>query len=270
MPDIFVSASFDHSNSRDFLFAEHAARLGPLHVLLWSDRTVQAVTGAGPKFPLAEREYLVQAMRFVDSVTVVDLDNPDVLPEVNGSGADTWVMHETEANHARRAFCAAKGIALHTLPANSLSDFPAPDLPGEESGRRKVVVTGCFDWFHSGHIAFFEEAAALGELYVVVGHDANIALLKGEGHPMFPEQERRYVVGSIRYVHRALVSSGQGWMDAEPEIALIRPDMYAVNEDGDKPEKREFCEKQGMEYVVLKRVPKSGLPRRESTHLRGF
>jgi hypothetical protein len=46
--------------------------------------------------------------------------------------------------------------------------------------------------------------------------------------------------------------------------------MYAVNEDGDKPEKRAFCERQGIEYVVLKRLPKPGLPKRESTILRGF
>ena len=46
--------------------------------------------------------------------------------------------------------------------------------------------------------------------------------------------------------------------------------MYAVNEDGDKPEKREFCEAHGMQYVVLKRTPKEGLPRRQSTDLRGF
>ena len=46
--------------------------------------------------------------------------------------------------------------------------------------------------------------------------------------------------------------------------------MYVVNEDGDKPEKREFCRAHGLEYVVLKRTPKEGLPRRQSTDLRGF
>lgn len=59
-------------------------------------------------------------------------------------------------------------------------------------------------------------------------------------------------------------------MDAEPEIERIKPDMYAVNEDGDKPEKRAFCAQHKIEYVVLKRLPKDGLPRRESTELRGF
>ena len=105
---------------------------------------------------------------------------------------------------------------------------------------------------------FFEEASALGDLYVVVGHDANVRLLKGEGHPLSPQEERRYMVHAVRYVTQALVSSGDGWLDAEPEIEALRPDIYVVNEDGDKPEKRAFCEAHGIEYVVLKRKPKEG------------
>jgi hypothetical protein len=78
------------------------------------------------------------------------------------------------------------------------------------------------------------------------------------------------MVASIKFVKQALISSGSGWMDAEAEIMEIQPDIYAVNEDGDKPKKRAFCEEHGLEYVVLKRIPAAGLPRRESTHLRGF
>ena len=133
-----------------------------------------------------------------------------------------------------------------------------------------MLVTGCYDWFHSGHVRFFEEVSELGDLYVVAGSDQNVQLLKGEGHPMFPQEERRYVVQSIRFVKQALISSGDGWMDAEPEIAWIKPDIYAVNEDGDKPEKRSFCEAHGIQYVVLKREPKEGLPKRQSVDLRGF
>jgi hypothetical protein len=43
-----------------------------------------------------------------------------------------------------------------------------------------------------------------------------------------------------------------------------------VNEDGDRPEKRQYCEAHGIEYRVLKRLPKPGLPRRQSRELRGF
>ena len=78
------------------------------------------------------------------------------------------------------------------------------------------------------------------------------------------------MVQAVRYVKQALITSGHGWIDAEPEIELLKPDIYAVNEDGDVPEKRAFCAKHGMEYVVLQRSPKEGLPQRESTVLRGF
>lgn len=78
------------------------------------------------------------------------------------------------------------------------------------------------------------------------------------------------MVESVRSVHRCLISSGHGWMDAEPEIAAIAPQVYVVNEDGDRPEKREFCKAHGLEYVVLQRKPHRDLPRRTSTELRGY
>jgi hypothetical protein len=71
-------------------------------------------------------------------------------------------------------------------------------------------------------------------------------------------------------VHECLVSSGTGWMDAAPEIDHIKPSHYVVNEDGDRPEKAEFCRAHGIEYVVLERIPHQGLPARSSTDLRGF
>jgi cytidyltransferase-like protein len=133
-----------------------------------------------------------------------------------------------------------------------------------------VIVTGCYDWFHSGHVRFFEEVSTYGDLHVIVGHDSNIRLLKGEGHPLLAQEERRYLAGSIRYVTQSLISSGEGWLDAEPEIQRLKPDIYAVNEDGDRGGKREYCLKHGIEYLVLKRVPAEGLPTRSSTEMRGY
>ena len=78
------------------------------------------------------------------------------------------------------------------------------------------------------------------------------------------------MVGSIKYVKQALISSGEGWLDADPEIRRLQPDIYAVNEDGDKGGKREYCASRGIEYIVLKRTPAPGLPRRSSTDLRGY
>ena len=172
----------------------------------------------------------------------------------------------------KERFCEIHGLEYRVLARDQLRGFPY-ETSGSNAGhsvQKKVIVTGCFDWFHSGHVRFFEEVSGLGDLYVVVGHGANIHLLKGKGHPVFSEEERRYMVQAVRFVTEALISTGQGWMDAEPEIAILKPDIYAVNEDGNQPEKEQFCKTHGIRYAVLKRTPKEGLPKRSSTDLRGF
>jgi cytidyltransferase-like protein len=195
--------------------------------------------------------------------------SPDALPALKSARPELWVVEEKNDTPAKKVYCAAHGLTYRVLTARDLAGFPEP-LPPPPSNRPRVVVTGCYDVFHSGHVRFFEEVSELGDLYAVLGHDENIRFLKGPGHPLFAEAERRYMVGSIRYVRQALIASGMGWLDAEPEIAKIKPDIYAVNEDGDRPEKREFCQTHGIRYVVLKRRPKPGLTRRTSTDLRGF
>lgn len=273
MGSILVSGSFDDIRLRHVRFLEEAAKLGPVHAVVWSDEVVRLRSGESPKFTQEERIYFVQALRYVDRVSQVDgRIEADQLPILEAAGPQTWVVMEEDDSAERRAFCSAHNLGYEIVPEKELARIPGGKInpAGEASAQKKVIVTGCFDWLHSGHVRFFEETAELGDLYVVLGHDENVQLLKGEGHPMFPENERRYMVQAIRYVKQALVSSGHGWMDAEPEVTLLEPDIYAVNEDGDKPEKRAFCEEHGLEYVVLKRLPREGLPRRESTALRGF
>ena len=271
MKTVIISGSFDDMRACDVRFLEEASKYGCLHALVWCDDIVKARTGASPKFPEAERVYMVDASRYVHRVTrIAELADKDGLPRA--VHADMWVVHERDHTPQKRRYCDSHDIAYRVLTASDTTGYPPlkTDIPNGNAKSKKVMVTGCFDWFHSGHIRFFEDVSALGDLYVVVGHDANVRLLKGEGHPMFSATERRYVVQSIRFVKQGLISSGDGWMDAAPEIAMIKPDIYAVNEDGDKAEKRAFCREYGLEYVVLKRAPKPGLPRRESTALRGF
>jgi len=266
---IIVSGGFDDVRSRDLRFLQEAAKLGEVSVLLWTDEAIEKFTGKKPKFPLAERLYFLSAVRYVSRVLEFNpVTSTDELPD--NITADIWVDVEDSTNARRAEFCKRNGVAYRVAKNEELKGFPelAP-MPGAP-GRKKVVVTGCYDWFHSGHVRFCEEVSGYGDLYVIVGHDANIRLLKGEGHPLLSQDERRYVVGSIKYVTQALISSGDGWLDADPEIRRLKPDIYAVNEDGDKGGKRDYCKKNGIEYLVLKRTPAPGLPKRSSTDLRGF
>jgi cytidyltransferase-like protein len=270
-----VTGSFDNLKSSNVRLLEEASHQGELHVFLWSDDLAAQLDGNRPKFSLEERSYLLNGIRYVNQVHVVKkLDNPDHLPLIGcyDYGATTWVVTEAANNAEKRIYSSSRGMKYQVIRQSLLQQFPdvPPTMPESHSNAKKAIVSGCFDWFHSGHLRFFEEVSKLGDLYVVVGSDQNVRLLKGEGHPLFPQDERRYMVQSARFVKQALISTGNGWMDAEPEIERIKPDLYVVNEDGDKPEKRRFCEEHGLEYIVLKRTPKDGLPRRESSMLRGF
>lgn len=268
-PIAIVTGGFDDLRSPHVRFLEEAARRGRVRVWLWPDAAIEKLQGRPPKFPLAERQYFLGALRFVDEVRVWETAvQPDALPETPASA--TWVIHAAEDTPAKRAFCTKHGLACAVLQASDLAGFPPGPPPPADSRRKKVIVTGCYDWLHSGHIRFFEEVSQHGDLYVAVGNDANVRHLKGDGHPLFSQDERRYLVGAVRFVTQAMYTTGWGWLDAEPEIQRLKPDIYAVNEDGDKPEKRAYCEAHGIQYLVLKRTPKPGLPRRQSTDLRGF
>jgi cytidyltransferase-like protein len=243
MSRVYLAGAYDDPSSEDLRLLREASLRGSLTLLLFGDRAIEATRGRGPKMSLAERSYYFEGIRYVDRVEEAPAD------------------------------LGTAGFELLDLSGADLSGFPY-DAPPVDSprpaGKKRVVVTGCYDYFHTGHLRFFEEASEYGELNVVIGSDKNVRLLKGEGHPLFPEAERRFVVGSCRHVARCLVSTGSGWLDAEPEIRALGAERYVVNEDGDKSEKRRFCEERGIEYIVLKRKPKDGLPRRSSTDLRGY
>lgn len=135
------------------------------------------------------------------------------------------------------------------------------------SSLKKIFVSGCYDMLHSGHVAFFKEASQFGELYVGLGSDTTIESLKGR-KTINSEQERLYMVKSIKYVHDAFINSGSGIMDFEKEIRELKPDYFVVNEDGFSPAKKTLCDALGIELKVLERIPDAGLPPRSTTAIR--
>jgi cytidyltransferase-like protein len=131
----------------------------------------------------------------------------------------------------------------------------------------KVFVSGCFDLLHSGHIAFLQQAAVYGQLYVAIGSDRTIYDLKGRT-PLTTEQERLFMVQSLACVTQAFISRGSNILDFRDELIDIHPHLFIVNEDGNIPAKQQLCATLGIDYLVLKREPHRSLPARSTTALR--
>ena len=132
---------------------------------------------------------------------------------------------------------------------------------------KKVFVSGCYDLLHSGHVEFFRQAAEYGDLYVGIGSDETILHYKHH-KTIYSEQERLFMVKSIRYVKDAYINQGSGILDFLPTLDIVKPDILVVNSDGGSDDKRRVCEERGMEYVVLDRIPHDGLAARSSTELK--
>ena len=132
---------------------------------------------------------------------------------------------------------------------------------------KKVFVSGCYDLLHSGHVEFFQQASQFGDLYVGIGSDATYLEYKHR-KPMFPQEERLFMVKNIKAVKEAYVNEGSGVIDFIPTLDLVKPDIFVVNAEGGSAAKRQLCEERGIQYIELERTPHAGLEARSSSSLK--
>jgi cytidyltransferase-like protein len=123
-----------------------------------------------------------------------------------------------------------------------------------------VAVSGGFDPIHVGHVRMFKEARALGNKLVVILNNDNWFGIKGRALFM-PEQERKEVIESIRYVDLVVISKhkkskkkfGRSTVEYSVchELEELKPDIFANGGDrfkGDVPEVG-VCKKIGCKMV---------------------
>ena len=123
--NVFVSGSFFSMQALAIRFLEEAARLGRLHVILWADEPEAAVPSGSMKFTVQERQYLLENIRYVSTVTIAEKGEGWLnLPLQNEVWPDIWAEHEKDDLGIRRAFCETHGIQyrqnellLHRFPS---------------------------------------------------------------------------------------------------------------------------------------------------------
>jgi D-beta-D-heptose 7-phosphate kinase/D-beta-D-heptose 1-phosphate adenosyltransferase len=96
-------------------------------------------------------------------------------------------------------------------------------------GERVVMTNGCFDILHAGHIAYLEEAKALGDrLVVAVNDDDSVRRLKGDDRPINGIGERMTVLSGL-----AAVDWVVPFAEDTPErlICTVLPDVLVKGGD---------------------------------------
>ena len=69
----------------------------------------------------------------------------------------------------------------------------------------RILVCGCFDMFHVGHLRLLKGAHQFGNVYVRIGDDKSIQQKKGQGRPVCTAEERLQILKACRYVYDVAV-----------------------------------------------------------------
>lgn len=94
--------------------------------------------------------------------------------------------------------------------------------------KKKVMVFGTFDYLHAGHENLFTQAAALGDmLIVVVARDETVHRVKGK-NPDHPEKKRLAAVKANPFVTKAVLGE---LGDKHTVIRKYKPDIIALGYD---------------------------------------
>jgi FAD synthetase len=126
-------------------------------------------------------------------------------------------------------------------------------LPGEGKGRI-VLVGGCFDILHIGHVRFLSEAKGMGDyLIVLLESDKKARKLKGRNRPVFIQSERAEMLSSLRSVDLVvLLPMMENDKDYLNLITKIKPGVIAVTEnDPNIEKKRRQAEEAGAELKII-------------------
>lgn len=118
---------------------------------------------------------------------------------------------------------------------------------------KKIFVSGCYDILHAGHIQFLKDARKLGDhLTVCFASDKVYKMCRGR-ESSIPESNKKVILESLSFVDKVVMSSDEHLIfDFASHIKKERPDILVSTEDDVyQKEKREFCKKCGIDFILL-------------------
>ncbi|TSA26857.1 MAG: D-glycero-beta-D-manno-heptose 1-phosphate adenylyltransferase [Ignavibacteriales bacterium] len=95
---------------------------------------------------------------------------------------------------------------------------------------KKVVFTnGVFDILHAGHVDYITKAKSKGDILIVaVNSDSSVKKIKGELRPIVPQNERAFIISSLKPVDYVVI------FDEETPYEIINkiiPDVLVKGAD---------------------------------------
>lgn len=101
------------------------------------------------------------------------------------------------------------------------------------NNKKIVLVGGCFDILHIGHVKFLRQAKSFGDILMIfLESDDKVKKLKGRNRPIFNQRERAQVLTNLIAVdYVILLPEKINDKDYENLVLLIKPSVIAVTEN---------------------------------------
>lgn len=122
---------------------------------------------------------------------------------------------------------------------------------------KKVLVGGCFDFIHFGHISFLTQAKALGDyLIVALESDENVRNAKGDMRPIHTQEQRKQMLEALAFVDEVIALPPMRTDVAYYNLVTdVKPAVIAITEgDPIQDKKQEQAQKIGAELVVIPKI----------------
>jgi len=121
--------------------------------------------------------------------------------------------------------------------------------------KKIILISGCFDILHIGHIGFIEAAKKQADILVIgILSDKFVKKRKGQSRPIFTEMERLKLIVSLEIVDYAFIMDTN---DVDTVLQELSPNFYGIGGDRDK---NNFAEKRWLNKynVKVKFLPRFG------------
>lgn len=122
---------------------------------------------------------------------------------------------------------------------------------------KKILVGGCFDILHYGHIHFLKEAKKKGSyLVIALESDENTRKLKGKTRPIHNQKQRSEILRSLNFVDKVIkLPEMKTDRDYEKLVLRIKPDIIAITErDKSKQQKLRCANLVKARLVEIKKI----------------
>jgi rfaE bifunctional protein nucleotidyltransferase chain/domain len=123
--------------------------------------------------------------------------------------------------------------------------------------KKIVLVGGCFDLLHFGHIHFLKQAKSHGDcLVVALESDENVRRMKGDARPIHTQAQRKEMLESLSFVDEVIaLPPMHDDRDYDELVSKLKPSVIAVTEGDHIIEKKgKQAQKVGARFVVIPKI----------------